>query len=289
MRGQTAYGSFYYFMDKKLSKLSDLKSNIKKLSIRSFFLAVKSKLKEMFTIQFPQKLVFADNQNYINQIKRDNLRQKKQPIFQMLFSEWKERLNPNTSISSTRFTKIGENKKKIIYVIITIVGIIAILFFVRGLASSISKDSKNDQIDIKSAEKLTDLNKEFAFPLKNSEGEEVSSFKYEIVSAELRDEIIVQGQKATAVKGRKFMIVNLKLSNSFDKSIEVNTRDYIRLSVNENQDEWLAPDIHNDPVEIQAISTKNTRVGFPINESDTKLVLQIGEINGEKQKVDINF
>ena len=71
--------------------------------------------------------------------------------------------------------------------------------------------------------------------------------------------------------------------------IKINTKDFIRLSVNNNQNEWLAPDLHNDPVEVQAISTKNTRLGFPVNESDKNLVLQVGEIEGYKQQISLSL
>ena len=129
----------------------------------------------------------------------------------------------------------------------------------------------------------------FAFPLKDNKVEKVAEVKYMIEKAELRDEIIVQGKRATAVKGRTFLIFNLKVSNEFTQSIEINTKDYVRLSVNGNEEEWLAPDIHNDPVTVQAISTKYTRVGFPINDSDTNLIIRIGEIEGEKEKIPLEF
>jgi hypothetical protein len=74
-----------------------------------------------------------------------------------------------------------------------------------------------------------------------------------------------------------------------DKGIEINSRDYVRLIVDGNTKEMLAPEIHNDPVEAQAISTKYTRVGFPINTSDKNLVLQVGEINGPKQTIKLEF
>ena len=80
----------------------------------------------------------------------------------------------------------------------------------------------------------------------------------------------------------------MKITNNYDKSVQIPTRDYIRLMVN-GSDEKLAPDIHNDPVEIQAISTKYTRVGFPINETDKDLILQVGEIAGKKQTVKLNL
>jgi len=144
-------------------------------------------------------------------------------------------------------------------------------------------------IEVKDPTETLEINREFSFPLKNSEGEEVNQIKYIVENAELREEIIVQGQRATAVKGRIFLILNLKITNEYQQAIEINTRDYLRLSVGGRESELLAPDIHNDPVEIQAISTKYTRLGFPINEADKYLTLFVGEINGEKQKIDMQF
>lgn len=155
--------------------------------------------------------------------------------------------------------------------------------------STISQGNQEEQVEIKEVKTSQGINREFTFPLTDEDGEEVGKIKYYLESAELRDEIIVNGQKATSIKGRTFLIVILKISNDYSKSIEINTRDYIRLSVNGNKDEWLAPDIHNDPVEVQAISIKNTRVGFPIYESDKNLVLRIGEINGDKEEVELTL
>ena len=59
--------------------------------------------------------------------------------------------------------------------------------------------------------------------------------------------------------------------------------------MNANENELLAPDTHNDPVEIQAISTKFTRVGFIINDSDKDLVLHVGEIQGDKEKIELDL
>jgi hypothetical protein len=42
-------------------------------------------------------------------------------------------------------------------------------------------------------------------------------------------------------------------------------------------------------VEVQAISTKFTRVGFPINENDSDLKLRVGEIEGEKETIPLEL
>lgn len=152
----------------------------------------------------------------------------------------------------------------------------------------ISRSTKG-KVDIAPAIATANLNKEFSFPLLDEKGKEVARVKYEITSSELRDEIVVKGQRATSVKGRFFLIFNIKIVNNYNKAIQINTRDYIRLIVNNNEGDLLAPDIHNDPVEVQAASTKFTRVGYAINESDKDLKIRIGELNGQKETVELNF
>jgi len=174
---------------------------------------------------------------------------------------------------------------------IGLLALLAILLIIAGgrkLFSS-GSGSSSSKVEVMGAKASQEINKEFTFPLKNDKGEEISKIKYVIESADLRDEIIVKGQRATAVKGRTFLIIALKITNEHNQAIQINSKDYIRLILNGNEGELLAPDIHNDPVEVQAISTKYTRVGFPINDSDKNLTLFVGEINGEKQKIPLEL
>lgn len=148
--------------------------------------------------------------------------------------------------------------------------------------------TKTSGISLLDAKAREELNKELSFPIYDAGGKEVSKIKYVIQSAELRDELIVKGQRARSVQGRTFLILNLKLTNDFNQSITINTKDYVRLSVN-GKDEWVAPEIHNDPVEVQAISTKSTRVGYAVNNSDKNLRLKVGEINGSKEEIKLSL
>lgn len=133
------------------------------------------------------------------------------------------------------------------------------------------------------------INKEFNFPLKDNKGQELAKLKYTIESAELMNKILVQGKTVSLVKGRTFLIINLKLTNNFNKPIKVNTKDYARLVINGNEKELLAPDIHSDPVAIKPNSSEATRVGFAISDSDKNLKLKVGEITGEKTSIDIKL
>ena len=180
------------------------------------------------------------------------------------------------------------------FIIVGVVVLVVLIFGVRNLAGnaasspSMSVNSATENRDLKKPLSAQTINKSFSFPLKDAAGKEVSKFKYEVQGAELRDEIIIKGQKANSIKGRAFLILNLKVTNSYDKAIQINAKDFVRLAIN-NSSEMLAPDIHNDPVEVQAISTKYTRLGFPINVTDTNLVLQVGEIGGTKSSIKIDL
>lgn len=179
----------------------------------------------------------------------------------------------------------GRKMMKLLFIILA-------LFFAvyasRSLASNF-RDRDETKESLQKAKVSKEINREFNFPLLDDEGEEVANIKYEILKAELLDEIIIKGQKARAIKGRTFLIITLKIVNDFDRSIEIDTRDYIRVALKKNEEEWLAPEIHNDPVEVQALSTKYTRVGFPIDDFEREVILRVGEIKGDKEKFQLDL
>lgn len=174
-----------------------------------------------------------------------------------------------------------------------IYGVVAVLLVIAFLAGKqFSGNSANLSLGGKTeapkAFATQILNKKFSFPLKDDKGKEVAKISYFVESANLQDAFIYQGKVATAVKGRSFLIFDLKITNPYTKTIEINAKDYLRIKVN-NSSEQLAPEIHNDPVQIQANSTKYTRIGLPINDSDKNMVLLIGELQGQKQTVKLDL
>lgn len=187
-------------------------------------------------------------------------------------------------------------RNKIIRIILILIIVLGGILYLTARANVFTGQKTLSSIQTNSGQKtkiaqplsVQAINREFNFPIKDNKGATAGTLKYIIEKAETRDEIIVKGQKATAIEGRTFLIVTLKITNEGNKRIEVNSRDFVRLSVN-NKPEWLAPDVHNDPVEIQPISTKYSRLGFPINEGDNNLKIQVGEITGEKTVLDLQF
>lgn len=184
-----------------------------------------------------------------------------------------------------------KSKRKYFYVLLGICVLIVVFGFISYFNGD---DTKNTEVagkntSIKGIIAEQEINREFSFPLKDEEGNEISSVKFELEKAQLRDTVLVQGQQAYATEGKIFLVINLKITNELDQAIEMNTKDFVRLVAEGREDEQLAPEMHNDPVQILAISTKHTRVGFSVNKDDTEFVLKVGEINGEKQDVPLNL
>jgi hypothetical protein len=194
-----------------------------------------------------------------------------------------------TSLRNFIFTllRIKIFKISLLYIVLAVVVLGGLIFAIAGVRKSSATTVA--QVQIAGPKATQTLNREFDFPLTDSTGKQVGSFKYIIESVDLRNEIVVKGQKATAVAGKTFMVINLKIVNELNQGVQINTKDYVRLSVNGNKDEWLAPDIHNDPVDVQAISTKLTRIGYAVSNSDKNIILRVGEINGAKTEVPVKF
>jgi hypothetical protein len=190
---------------------------------------------------------------------------------------------------TSRFGRGGNMKKNIVKILILAVALGLVVWGGKTLANNRTVTT-DPRIDIKPPKATQKLAKEFQFPLKNEKGETVTNIKYSIETAELHDEIITGGKRGTSVKGRTFLIIPLKITNTYTQSIEIQAKDYVRLIVGGKESEPLAADIHNDPVTIQALSTKYTRIGFPINDSDrNNLVLKVGELSGQKQSIKLEL
>ncbi len=193
------------------------------------------------------------------------------------------------------FQNLKYNKKFLRYLLLIIIAVLLIggVKLISNVSSGQNSSTqilgRSNGLTIAPPISTKNINKDFKFSLRDDKGKEISTFTYAVKSVELRKEIMVKGQKATAIKGRIFLIANLKFVNTFKQGINVNARDYLRLSVNGNANELLAPEIHSDPVEVQAISTKYTRVGYAVSENDRNYMLQVGEIDGKKEAIKFNF
>lgn len=198
--------------------------------------------------------------------------------------------NLTSSFSLQNFTRLKflTLNKLILTIFILVLGF-GIFYWISSIVQAIFQPKTTEKTQIAPPISTQNINKEFNFSLKDQKGAEVSKLKFVVERVELRDEVIVKGQRATLPANRIFLIINLKITNDFNKSVQINTRDYIRLIINNNEKELLAPEVHNDPVEVQATSTKYTRLGFAINAADKDLKLRIGEVDQDKTTINLNL
>lgn len=133
--------------------------------------------------------------------------------------------------------------------------------------------------------KTIDLDTNLDIPLGSESEEKIS---YRITKAELTDSAIIKGQKAKPSEGKIFLLLSVKLSNKHSRRVTLNSRDYIRLAIGDSE-ERHPPAMYNDPIEVQPISDQETRLGFSIDKTDSTLKLLVGEVEGDKTEVVLNF
>ncbi len=194
-----------------------------------------------------------------------------------------------SNTQSLRNTNITRNLKRN-HVMVGVVAVLLVLAFVAGrfFAPNSTFGLSDQRASAPTPIATQELNSEFKFPLKDDKGKTVAQISYLVETANLQDSFIYQGKLAKAIKGRTFLIFDLKITNPYTKTIEINAKDYVRVKVN-GKEEQLAPEIHNDPIQIQANSTKYTRIGLPINDTDKDLILQIGELTGKKETIKLTL
>lgn len=179
--------------------------------------------------------------------------------------------------------------KKYLIPIIGIVGIILVsigIFVGKQINSPTTLADQNTQAP--AIEEQIPINKVFSFPVNDSTGKKVTDISYTITFVDKQDQVIIKGQRASAVQGRTFFIVNIKLTNLSSQTIQLNSRDYIRITTGKNN-ELFAADLYNDPIIIQPISTEYTRLGFPVDSNEKHIVLHVGELSGQKTDIPVSF
>src|SRR5258708_2731670 len=172
--------------------------------------------------------------------------------------------NPDHLYSPTPRAKFNFTFKKgpaiLIVAALFLIGVF-LVFSLRGNKSSIVAQAPtppDSRPVVKAAKATTTVNREFQFPITDDKGKEVTKLKFAIGLAELRDEIVFHGKIVPTIKGRTILVLNIKLTNDYNKPVQIKTKDYARLFVNDSSDP-LAPKFDSDPVTVQPIATDETR------------------------------
>lgn len=196
----------------------------------------------------------------------------------------------NTSrLQMRKFKRFMKDSK---YLPFVVVGILFLLILGYGLKKVMTKPAatnentvtSNGRVELRKPLATQKLNKEVDFPLKDATGKQISTIKLVVLNLEMRDQIIIQGKIANTTVGKNVLIANIELTNNFTKPVQINSRNYFRLMKNKDG-KLYDPKIHNDPVDVQPVSTTNTRVGFTVDDTDHDFVLRIGDVTDPTSKI----
>ena len=179
------------------------------------------------------------------------------------------------------FEKLTANKKRLIVGII-----VAIVAF-----SIISSNLRNKSARGSNAKIVTtQVNKSFDFVGLNNAGKaQAQIIKLTVTGVDKTNQVQVKEQIFEAKNQKLFMIVNLELKNDATVALNLIPGDLIRMSIDGDGENKFAPDLHNNLVPIAPISTRIDRVGFVIPQEANKFTLFIGELEGAKEEVQVQF
>ena len=180
--------------------------------------------------------------------------------------------------------------KKIIRALLAIITILVVLFLTSPLIKKyLIKNKKTTTSQNVLPSQTLAVNKNFTFPGLDDTAKKKGKIDLKITDVEKTDQVIVQDKQYTAKNNKTFLIVNLELKNESTGRLNIFPGDLMRLIVDDADEKKFAPDLHNNYVLVAPISTKIERVGFVIDKSENNLKLQVGELEGDKEILELKF
>ncbi len=191
--------------------------------------------------------------------------------------------------SSPKKTKRFPAKKIVIGLIIaTVLLLIGITAKARlNQVTNVSSPQVNTQSVDEAPLATTDLNAHYNFVATDASGNPADQVGFLITKAEKTKQVLIQGRPANAKGDKAFLVLHIEIENASTNKLYLAPVNLLRLV--DDQGKKFAPDIHSDTVEIQPISTKITRVGFVVLADQPHFLIQVGELEGDKQDLEINF
>jgi hypothetical protein len=174
------------------------------------------------------------------------------------------------------------------FIIIGVIALVLVLAFSRIIVSKKAKGSQSitgSSIQESKRTAYVDVNKSFEFKAIDVNKKEIP-VTFTIVSAERKDDIKVKGEDRKPVSGKDYLLIRVEIQNNQTQRVAIATADRIRLDDNGR---LFAPDYHNGNVVVDPISTKKDLIAFAVNADQKSFSFQVGELNGEKQKIEVNF
>ncbi|KKP85282.1 MAG: hypothetical protein UR87_C0056G0007 [candidate division CPR3 bacterium GW2011_GWE2_35_7] len=166
--------------------------------------------------------------------------------------------------------------------IILLLGVSFTTYSLITKAPFISASSQSSKISRK-----IDIYKTYTYNLKTKEGNDAGQLVLNVTNAEKTDIVMVKGEAIKAPTGKIFLAINIEWDNKSSQSLNVDTINYFRYLSPE--DKLYAPAFYNENVSVSPISVRNDKLAFVVLENQKDIKIQIGELRGTKEIVELKF
>ena len=108
-----------------------------------------------------------------------------------------------------------------------------------------------------------------------------------VTQARFADSILVQSKRATPVKGKLFLVVDIEIENPHKVQLYAFPVDLFRFIREDGQK--FAPSVHQGAVLVRPEATKKSNVAFVAEPRQKKFRIEIGEVGEAKEILEITF
>lgn len=176
-----------------------------------------------------------------------------------------------------------EKYGKKLYIVLGVLVLIVLFLILSNKNKSGSRSSQASVITKPKA--IVKIDKNFDFNAVNKKAEK-KSINFSVVSVERKDEIRVKGVVKRSSEDRDYLLIRLELNNGSTEKLAITPSDFIRLEVN---GKLFAPDYHNGRIIIEPLSVKKDLVSFVVDSAAKNFSFLVGELDKEKEKVQVKF
>jgi len=110
---------------------------------------------------------------------------------------------------------------------------------------------------------------------------------FSLMSSQKTNQIYVKNKPVRTTPENAFLVLSLELRNDTDKRVYFYSSDLVRLLTPDGKK--FEADFKNPRLEIAPFSTKKDKLAFLVSASQNNFQIQVGEITGEKETININF
>lgn len=155
-----------------------------------------------------------------------------------------------------------------------------------GRRSDASKSRASSNPDITLDE--IQINKLYSLPGLNPQNtkQQKGTIQTTITRARKLTQVSVKGEPVDAPEERVFLALDLELINESSETLGFFSRDYFRLILNGKP---YAPQFYNRGVAVVPVAVKNDRVAFLVDKNVKVFDVQVGELQGESEILELKF